>query len=160
MAPFLFKISTFGNHNTDVMKNRIAIITLLLMTGAGFSQSIPDKLFLASKDTKEANSEFLPIKLDLAYYSKNYNTIFGEYNFTLDSNNFGVKNVYIGHNDKYYYLNNSTFIMDMQSPGLNSFNFSDNADYLGGLYSAFNMIFNNEANYSNGKIKIGIINTQ
>lgn len=138
------------------MKNKLVIIAILLITGAGYSQSLPDKLFLASKDAKTTDSEFLPINLDLAYYSKNYENVFGEYNFMLDSNNFGTKNVYIGHNDKYYYLNNSTFIMDMQSAGLNSFNFVDNADYLGGLYSAFNLIFNNEANYSSSKIRVGI----
>lgn len=141
------------------MKNKLVIIAILLIAGAGYSQSLPDKLFLASKDAKAVDSEFLPIQLDLAYYSKNYENIFGEYNFVLDSNNFGTKNVYIGHNDKYYYLNNSTFIMDMQPSGLNAFNFSDNADYLGGLYSAFNLIFNNEVNYSNSKIKVGIVNS-
>lgn len=131
------------------------LLSIAIIAGATmYGQALPDKLVLASKDISIGDSsDFLPIKLDLTYYSKNYKDIFGEYNYTLDSNNFGLRNVYIGHNDKYYYMANSTFIMDMQSSGLNSFNFSDNADYLGGLHDIVKLLFNDQIDYSIRKRK-------
>lgn len=131
------------------------LFTIVIVTGAiAYGQGLHDNLSLASKDvTIGDNADFLPITVDLTYCSKNYKDVFGEYNYTLDSNNYGQKNVYIGHNDKYYYLSNSTFIMDMQPSGLNSFNFSDNADYLGGLYSAVKLIFNDKVDYTRRKRK-------
>lgn len=137
---------------TDMKK---LLFSIAIITGvAGYGQILPDKLELASKDvTIGDNADFLPITVDLTYCSKNYKDVFGEYNYTLDSNNYGQRNVYVGHNDKYYFLSNSTFIMDMQPSGLNSFNFSDNADYLGGLYSAVQLIFSDKVDYSRRKRK-------
>lgn len=131
------------------------LFTIVIIAGAvSYGQVLPDKLALASKDLGTYNnSDFLPITVDLTYCSKNYKDVFGEYNFILDSNNYGQRNVYIGHNDKYYYLSNSTFIMDMQSAGLTSFNFSDHADYIGGLYSAVKLLFSDKVDYSIRKRK-------
>ncbi len=39
---------------------------------------------------------------DLSYYSKNYNTVFGEYNYTFNTTNFGARNVYVSENNFYY----------------------------------------------------------
>lgn len=77
------------------MKKNIALFAILVSAVAGaqnFSQ------YSIQEDSVVKNAK-LP---DLSYYSKNYNTVFGEYNYTLNTTNFGARNVYVSESNFYY----------------------------------------------------------
>lgn len=77
------------------MKKNIALFAILVSAVAGaqnFSQ------YNIQQDSLVENAK-LP---DLSYYSKNYNTVFGEYNYTFNTTNFGARNVYVSENNFYY----------------------------------------------------------
>lgn len=77
------------------MKKYIALFALLMSAAAGaqnFNQ------YTIKQDSIVQNAK-LP---DLSYYSKNYNTVFGEYNYTFNTTNFGARNVYVSENNFYY----------------------------------------------------------
>lgn len=108
-----------------------AIFFLAFITGtSAYSQSVADTLH--STRFKAIATNLKPMNIDFSYYGKNYDKVFGEYNFTRDANNFGMRNVYVGYNDTFYYQSSSTFIMEMPN-AIHNLNFSGGQDVIGGL---------------------------
>ncbi|MHA3787168.1 hypothetical protein ACX0HA_03080 [Flavobacterium hauense] len=92
------------------------------------------------------DATIMPLKLDFSYYAKNYNKVFGEFNFTRDANNFGARNVYVGYNGAMYYHGNSTYITEIPS-NWPTYNFAGYQDVIGGLKN-LTSLFNAEKDYS------------
>lgn len=123
---------------------RITVPLFLAVFAFGYSQQ--QKYFSFQSAQLSLTTDFKPLNTQFASFSKNYEKVFGEYNFTFDSNNFGDRNVYVGHDDRMYYQGRSTFIMDY--PGPHTTNYSWNADYISGLVSGVKLIFNQEKDYT------------
>lgn len=73
---------------------KVCCCVMMIASISGYCQSVPDmqmKLKFQQPDT------VLPVKQDFTYYAKNYDKVFGEFNFTRDANNFGERNVYVGY---------------------------------------------------------------
>ena len=92
------------------------------------------------------DATIMPLKLDFSYYAKNYNKVFGEFNFTRDANNFGARNVYVGYNGAMYYQGNSTYITEIPS-NWPTYNFAGYQDVIGGLKN-LTSLFTAEKDYS------------
>lgn len=92
------------------MKNYTTILALCISVFAAaqnFSQySIQENIF---KDNTK-----LP---DFSYYSNNYNIVFGEYNYTFNTNTFGKRNVYVADNRFYHYGSQHLPYQPMLNPG-------------------------------------------
>jgi len=125
------------------------VITTLFLIMAIFAYSQQQQLF-SNRFPDLTTSDFKPLNLELANFSRNYEKVFGEYQFMFDSNNFGDKNVYVGYDNKLYYQGRSTFIME--NPGPHNMNYSWDADYIKGLVSGLKMLFNNEKDYTKSYI--------
>lgn len=130
------------------MKKVVGLFFIAVSVGAyGQKKTFSDNLFVANAENKIETADFSRLKNHLTYLSSNYEKVFGEFNFSYDSNNFGSRNVYVGYSDRLYYQGNSAFIME--NPGVfNSGNFVWNNDYLTGLLSGVKLIFNTEKNYT------------
>lgn len=121
-----------------------AILLLILLTGAlTYSQSVPD---MQMKPQFQQSDTVLPVKQDFTYYAKNYDKVFGEFNFTRDANNFGERNVYVGYNGTLYYQGNSTYITEIPS-NWPTYNFVGYQDVIGGLKN-LSSLFTSEKDYS------------
>ncbi|PZR11802.1 MAG: hypothetical protein DI539_20350 [Flavobacterium psychrophilum] len=93
-----------------------------------------------------AQDDQLPVKVDFSYYAKNYDKVFGEFNYTNNANNVSPRNVYVGYGNTFYYQRNSTYIMEMPT-NINTYNFSGNQDVIGGLKNLASL-FSSEKDYS------------
>lgn len=122
---------------------KIFIVSVVMVCTTALSQTATDSI-AKSRFLKPA--DLPPLNIDFSYYAKNYEKVFGEYNFTNDSNNFGTRNVYVGYGDRLYYQNNSTFIMEMPN-NVHNLNFSGGQDVLGGLKN-LTSLFSSEKDYS------------
>ena len=122
---------------------RVVLIIAFIAGTAAYSQTVTDSiqkpLFM------NANNLLLP-KIDFSYYSKNFDKVFGEFNFTYDANNYGQRNVYVGYGDVLYYKGNSTYIMQMPN-AIHDLNFSRGMDVIGGLKN-LSSLFTSEKDYS------------
>jgi len=122
---------------------RVVLIIAFIAGTAAYSQTVTDSiqkpLFM------NANNLLLP-KIDFSYYSKNFDKVFGEFNFTYDANNYGQRNVYVGYGDVLYYQGNSTYIMQMPN-AIHDLNFSRGMDVIGGLKN-LSSLFTSEKDYS------------
>lgn len=130
------------------MKNSVALLVFAFGISAyGQQKLFSDNLAVANAGNKIQTADFKSLTSHLFYLSKNYEKVFGEYNFSYDSNNFGARNVYVGYDGRTHYLGNSAFIMENQGPLLSG-NYSWNADYISGLVSGVKLIFKKEKNYT------------
>jgi hypothetical protein len=122
---------------------RVLLIIAFIAGSTAYSQTVTDSI---QKPLFMNSDTLLPLKMDFAYYSKNYDKVFGEFNFTYDANNFGQRNVYVGYGDVLYYQGNSTYIMQMPN-AIHNLNFSRGMDVVGGLKN-LSSLFNSEKDYS------------
>lgn len=121
-----------------------AVLLLILLTAyLGYSQSVNDVLKKSHFDNPDT---VLPVKQDFTYYAKNYDKVFGEFNFTRDANNFGERNVYVGYNGIFYYQGNSAYITEIPS-NWPTYNFVGYQDVIGGLKN-LSALFTSEKDYS------------
>jgi hypothetical protein len=122
------------------------IILLLAFTAgtSAYSQSTADTL--SSTSFKDMDKSLKPLDIDFTYYGKNYDKVFGEFNFTYDANNFGARNVYVGYGDVLYYQGNSAYIMQMPN-NIHSYNFAGYQDVVGGIKN-LSSLFSSEKDYS------------
>ena len=122
---------------------KIFIVSAFLVCAAGYSQSVQPLNF---KSQFTAQDDQLPVKVDFSYYAKNYDKVFGEFNYTNNANNVSPRNVYVGYGNTFYYQRNSTYIMEMPT-NINTYNFSGNQDVIGGLKNLASL-FSSEKDYS------------
>ena len=118
---------------------------MTLLTGVlAYSQAFDDKI--KKLGFAQPYIGILPLKIDFSYYAKNYDKVFGEFNFTRDANNFGTRNVYVGYNSTFYYQGNSTYITEVPS-NWPTYNFAGYQDVIGGLKN-LSSLFTSEKDYS------------
>lgn len=100
------------------MKKYFAIAALLL-TVYSFGQKLPNNLHTAVYKTSFKDTVTRPqLSPALAYYSKNYEAVFGEYQYTFNSTAFtNTKNIFIAPDDKFYYNAGTKFITNMPFAG-------------------------------------------
>jgi len=100
--------------------------------GLAFGQALPANLNLAVKESRVVGGEWFVPHTDFSQYSKKYDETFGRYVYTLNSQNFKLRNVYVDSNDRYFYNKTEPFIMNMQPPGVSPdrYYFYNNADYI------------------------------
>lgn len=122
---------------------RICFSLMMLASIAGYSQSVPD---MQMKPQFQQLDNLLLVKQDFTYYAKNYDKVFGDFNFTNDANNFGARNVYVGYNGTFYYQGNSTYITEVPS-NWPTYNFVGYQDVIGGLKN-LSSLFTAEKDYS------------
>lgn len=123
---------------------RTVLLLAFVMSGMVYGQKVQDTLVL-SKFTM-ADVTLKSQKFDFSYYSKNYDKVFGEFNFTGDANNFGTRNVYVGYNGTLYYQGNSTYITEIPS-NWPTYNFAGYQDVIGG-FKNLSSLFSSEKDYS------------
>ena len=92
------------------------IIAALVLSSFVYSQVIPQNLNVAVRQNM-ANTLLPVFNPHLSFYSKNYNEIFGMYNYTFNTLNLGVRDVYVADN-KLYYNASHLFITQMPLGGL------------------------------------------
>lgn len=121
----------------------IFITSVFIVCSVAYGQSVQ----LLNYKTQFAPTESeLPVKVDFSYYAKNYDKVFGEFNFTNNANNVSSRNVYVGYGGVLYYQRNSTYIMEMPT-NIHTYNFSGNQDVIGGLKNLMSL-FTSEKDYS------------
>jgi hypothetical protein len=122
-----------------------AVLYLAFIGGiSAYSQTAVDTL--SSTPFKDMDKGLKPPDIDFSYYGKNYNKVFGEFNFSYDANNFGSRNVYVGYGDVLYYQGNSAYIMQMPN-NIHSYNFAGYQDVIGGIKN-LSTLFSGEKDYS------------
>lgn len=122
-----------------------AVLLLALIAGGSvYGQAVQDSLTILRFNVP--GNTLAPLQLDFSYYAKNYEKVFGEFNFTNDANNFAARNVYVGYGDRLYYMSNSTFIMEMPN-AIHNLNFCGGQDIIGGIKN-LTSLFNSEKDYS------------
>lgn len=129
------------------MKIIVILAFVLGINAYGQKKMFSDNLFVATTQNKIEIADFTKLTSHLNYLSKNYEKVFGEYNFSYDSNNFGDRNVYIGYGDRMHYQGSSAFILENQGL-LNAGDFRWRTDYISGLISGAKLIFKTEKNYT------------
>lgn len=80
------------------MKKVFVIIGFLAICSGYAQEKISGNLKLAVKDEKEKNNLTTP---DLSYYSKHYNEVFRDYNYTFDIMDTSFNRLYV-EGDKFY----------------------------------------------------------
>jgi len=85
---------------------KLYVIVAFAICGAAAAQKLSPELSVAVKES--GISVPFPAKIggvELSYYSRNYTQVFGSYNYTFDSLNYGSRNVFVGPNSALYYNN-------------------------------------------------------
>lgn len=86
---------------------------------------------------------------DFTFYSKNYNKVFDYYQYTFDAQKISQRSVYVSSDNKFFFGQNSGFVMDMSQPAYNTARINCGYAYdLGGLYHGLKNIFEMEKDYS------------
>lgn len=122
---------------------RIFITLAFIICSAVYGQSVQPLNYRTQFATPDSQ---LPVKVDFSYYAKNYDKVFGEFNFTNNANNVSPRNVYVGYGGVFYYQRNSTYIVEMPT-NIHTYNFSGNQDVIGGLKNLMSL-FTSEKDYS------------
>ncbi len=125
------------------MKKAVFLLALIA-GGSVYGQKVQDSLTMSRFNIP--SNELTPMEFDFSYYSKNYEEVFGRFNFTNDANNFGARNVYVGYGDRHYYQGNSTFIMEMPN-AIHNLNFCEGQDVVA-MIKNLSAVFSAEKDYS------------
>lgn len=126
-----------------------SLTLLAFISGFACFAQVPDKLNIAIKDGDSINRWSLSVKPDFSFYSKNYDKVFDFYQYSFDAQKTSPNAVYVSTDNKFYFGQNSGFIMDMPQQGLNTNRINCGYAYdLGGLVRGLRNIFEMEKDYS------------
>lgn len=121
----------------------------LLLCFAATAQQIPQNLSVAVKEGKLPDT-IACHNCDYSFYSKNYTAIFGKLNYTTDSFNFGSNNVYVGHDNRFYFSGASVSMDNIPAMNADNYFYSRHGGLLP-LVAGIVVLFNATANYNPGK---------
>ncbi|WP_294824090.1 hypothetical protein [uncultured Flavobacterium sp.] len=119
---------------------------LFIAIAAGFTShaQVPDRFSAIS-----INDSLVYERPDFSFYSKNYNKVFDYYQYTFDAQKISQRSVYVSSDNKFFFGQNSGFVMDMSQPSYNAARINCGYAYdLGGLYHGLKNIFEMEKDYS------------
>lgn len=95
---------------------RLYILSALLLALASYGQEIPTELSLAARSADIAPScELSAPASDYSFYNKNYNTVFREYEYTLDALDRGRDRLYV-QGDRLYSSDYMPVVQQLQYP--------------------------------------------